>query len=158
MFVRYFVELPTPPEVVEQHLTRSPQEWLPRLATEANERGDALLADVGVGEKLRVARRVAVEIGRPTHLGETVVIPLTWIPVRAAGLLPSLEADLEIAALGADRTQLAINARYEPPLGMIGRALDRAVLHRVAEATLKDFLDHVAETITERREGARAAG
>jgi hypothetical protein len=29
----------------------------------------------------------------------------------------------------------------------LGRAIDRAVLHRVAEATLKDFLDHAAEAL-----------
>ena len=29
----------------------------------------------------------------------------------------------------------------------MGRALDRAVLSRVAEATLKDFLDRVAERL-----------
>ena len=45
-------------------------------------------------------------------------------------------------------TQLAISARYEPPFGAIGRLVDRAVLHRVAEATLKDFLDRVGMAVT----------
>ena len=40
-------------------------------------------------------------------------------------------------------TQVAISARYTPPLGALGRAIDRAVLHRVAEATLKDFMDRL---------------
>jgi hypothetical protein len=158
MFVRYFVELPMPLEVMEKNLTRSPQTWLPGLASIANERGDSLLAEVGFGEQVRVARRVAVEIGTPAHLGTTVIIPLAWTPVHAAGLLPSLEADLEIAPLGADRTQLAINARYEPPLGMMGRAVDRAILHRVAEATLKDFLDRVADALLDQKDDAKAAG
>jgi hypothetical protein len=158
MFVRYFVELPTPSEVVESNLTRSSHSWLPGLASIANERGDALLAEVGFGEKVRVARRVTVEIGSPAHLGTTVVIPLAWTPVHAAGLLPSLEADLEIAPLGAGRTQLAISARYEPPLGLMGRAIDRAILHRVAEATMKDFLDRVRDALIDQKDDARAAG
>jgi hypothetical protein len=58
-----------------------------------------------------------------------------------------MDADLEVAPLGDGLTQLAISARYEPPLGALGRAIDRAVLHRVAEATIKDFLDRVAERI-----------
>ena len=41
-----------------------------------------------------------------------------------------------------------MSARYVPPLGAVGRAIDRAVLFRVAEATLKDFLDHVAEALS----------
>jgi hypothetical protein len=49
--------------------------------------------------------------------------------------------------LGRDRTQLAISARYRPPLGAVGRVADRVLLHRVAEATVKDFLDQVGERI-----------
>jgi len=54
----------------------------------------------------------------------------------------------ELGPLGEDRSQLAISARYRPPLGVVGRAVDRVLLHRVAEATLKDFLDRVGEAIT----------
>ena len=79
------------------------------------------------------------------------MIPLHWAAAGATGLFPSLDADLEIAPLGPDRTQLAMSARYVPPLGAVGRAIDRAVLFRVAEATLKDFLDHVAEACRRRR-------
>jgi hypothetical protein len=43
-----------------------------------------------------------------------------------------------------------MSARYVPPFGVVGRAMDRAVLSRVAEATLKDFLDRVAERILEK--------
>ena len=59
--------------------------------------------------------------------------------------VPSLDADIEVGELGPERTQLSISARYTPPLGSLGRVLDRALLHRVAEATVKDFLDRVAE-------------
>jgi len=69
------------------------------------------------------------------------------VAVGAAGLFPSLEADLEIAPLAQGRTQLAMSARYMPPLGALGRAIDRTVLFRVAEATLKDFLDRLAAAL-----------
>jgi hypothetical protein len=75
-------------------------------------------------------------------------LPLTWEPLGLDGLLPRLEADIEIGPLGQDRTQLAISARYRPPLGAVGRTIDRVLLHRVAEATLKDFLDRVGAAIT----------
>jgi hypothetical protein len=74
-------------------------------------------------------------------------LPLTWEPIGMEGLLPRLEADLEVGSLGGGRTQLAISARYRPPLGAVGRAVDRVLLHRVAEATVKDFLDRVGAAI-----------
>jgi hypothetical protein len=36
---------------------------------------------------------------------------------------------------------------------VIGRALDKALMHRVAEATVKDFLDRVGDRLA-RRSGA----
>jgi hypothetical protein len=77
-------------------------------------------------------------------------------PVGLEGLLPRLEANLELGSLGQDRTQLAISARYRPPLGVVGRAVDRVLLHRVAEATLKDFLDRVGQAIALSQPGGAA--
>jgi hypothetical protein len=144
MFARYFVEIPLPTERVEHLLTHDPGSWLPGLAEHANRRGDELLADVGFGEKIRVAREVAIAVGAPVRAGSKTLLPLRWVPSGAPGLFPSLEADLEIAPLGPERTQLAMSARYAPPLKAVGRVIDRVVLFRVAEATLKDFLDGVA--------------
>jgi hypothetical protein len=44
-----------------------------------------------------------------------------------------------------------MSARYVPPLGAVGRTIDRALLSRVAEATVKDFLDRVADAIMSER-------
>ena len=148
MFARYFVELPLSTEQVERLLTGDPETWLPGLAGKANRRGDDLLAEVGFGDTIRVARPVSITIGRPVQAGTKIVLPLAWVPSGGVGLFPSLDADLEIGPLGQDRTQLAMSARYSPPLKAVGRAIDRIVLFRVAEATLKDFLDGVASTLT----------
>jgi len=147
MFARYFVELAMEAEDVERALFRDPQAWVPGLARTANHGGDALLAEVGFGTEIRVARTIAIEFGDPVRMSSKTVAPMRWVAVGAAGLFPSLEADLEIAPLAQGRTQLAMSARYVPPLGALGRAIDRAVLFRVAEATLKDFLDRVAAAL-----------
>jgi len=147
MFARYFVELPIEPGQVEHALTRAPETWVPGLAEQANHRGDSLLAEVGFGDDVRVARRVAIEFGQPVRAASKLVLPLRWTAAGASGLFPALEADLEVAPLGPERSQLAMSARYEPPFGPIGRAIDRTVLFRVAEATLKDFLDRVAAAL-----------
>jgi hypothetical protein len=148
MFVRYYLELPLPHQRVEQALLGSPPEWVAALAGQAQQRGDGLLAEVGVGPLGgRLGRRVAVRLGEPVRFPSMTSLPLTWEPLGLEGLLPRLEADIEIGPLGEDRTQLAVSALYRPPLGAVGRAADRALLHRVAEATLKDFLDRVGEAI-----------
>jgi hypothetical protein len=148
MFVRYYLELPLPPGTVEEVLLGAPPQWLSTLAGDAHRRGDDLLAEVGVGPLgARLGRRVAVRLGKPVRFPSMTSLPLTWEPLGSGGLLPRLEADLEVGPLGGDRTQLAISARYRPPLGAVGRTIDRVLLHRVAEATVKDFLDRVGEAI-----------
>ena len=141
------------PEDVAHALARDPREWLPGLAKRANHQGDMLLAEVGFGEVVRIKRTVVVELGDSVRSGSKIVFPLRWVASGASGLFPSLDADLEVAPLRPGRTQLAMSARYDPPFGAMGRAIDRAVLSRVAEATLKDFLDQVAEMIAEKRDG-----
>jgi hypothetical protein len=147
MFARYYVELPLPPEVVERALARDPRLWLPGLAEHANHRGDVLLAEVGFGKRIRIRRTVRLELGGPVRSGSKVAFPLRWAASGPAGLFPSLDADLEVAPVGDGRTQLAMSARYVPPFGGVGLVIDRAVLSRVAEATLKDFLDRVGAAI-----------
>lgn len=148
MFARYFVELPVESERVEGVLAgAAADDWLPGIARDANHRGDVLLAEVGFGDDVRIARQVAIELGETVRMPTKTVVPLRWNATGPAGLFPALDADLEIAPLGPHRTQLAMSARYVPPLGPIGRAIDRAMLFRVAEATLKDFLDRVGEAV-----------
>ena len=145
MFVRYFVEIPTPFEAVEPVLFNGPEGWIPGLAQEAGDRGEELLTEVGFGQGgRRVRREVQISVGETMRFPSKTVLPISWRPASGNRLLPALEADLEIAPLGPSRTQLAFSARYDPPLGPIGQAIDRALLHRVAEATVKDFLDHTA--------------
>jgi hypothetical protein len=76
-------------------------------------------------------------------------LPLAAGRVEQALLDPPAEWLSAMAgnAQGGGRTQLAISARYRPPLGAVGRAVDRVLLHRVAEATVKDFLDRVGAAI-----------
>jgi hypothetical protein len=149
MFARYFVEIPLARSDVEAALSEDPRRWLPGLANAAHRRGDQLLAEVGFGDALRIEREVRVEIGPPSRTPSTTVLPLSWEASDHPGLFPSLDAELEVAPLGPSLTQLGINARYVPPFRAIGRALDRAVLSRIAEVTLKDFLDHVAVAVSE---------
>ena len=147
MFARYYVELPIDAGEVERALSRSPEAWLPGIAGKASTRDERLLAEVGFGDEVRFEKEVEIQFGTPIRTPTKTIIPIHWSAVGTPGLFPELDADLEVAPLGAHQTQLSISARYVPPLGAVGRVIDRAVLHRVAEATLKDFLDHVSEAL-----------
>ena len=72
-------------------------------------------------------------------------LSLRWEPVGRDGLLPSLDATIELGPLGQDRTQVAISAQVQQPGP--GQGIDRGLAQRVAEATLKDFLDQLGHAI-----------
>jgi len=118
MFVRYYIELALPAAQVERALVDHPPGWLAELAGPAQQRGDELLGEVGVGPLgARLGRRVAIELGEPVRFPSMTSLTLTWEPIGLEGLLPRLDADIELGSLSEDRTQLAISARYRPPLG-----------------------------------------
>jgi len=162
MFVRYFTDVERPFEILEPVILDAPERWLPAIASDAESKANRLLTEVGFGAgRVRLEKGVVVEIGSPQRLEGKAVVPMTWTPEDAGRLFPRLEADIELSAFGAQRSQVAISARYQPPMGVLGRAVDRAMLHLVAEATIKDFLDRVAESLEgrlSRRMRASAAG
>jgi len=152
MFIRYYLDLQLPFEDVERALLHEPEAWVPGIALSAERGGQRLLAEVGfdVDDSRRVDKEVEIELGDPYVIPSKTMLPIAWKATSAERIFPQLEADIEIAPLGPSRTQLSISARYRPPLGAVGRALDKALLHRVAEATVKDFLDRVGERLRDR--------
>jgi hypothetical protein len=144
MFLRAYVELNLPIAEVEAALLRTPAEWIPGLASTAEERGDQLLAEVGFPVSgFQLGKRVEVELGAPVRTPGRTWLPVTWRATGPSGIFPTLEGELEVAALGPHLTQLGLSARYKPPFGLVGESLDRALLHRVAEATVLDFVERV---------------
>lgn len=155
MFVRCFIELAASYWEVDAALTSNGSEWLPDLATSAQEGGERRMAEVGFGKAVRVGRSVVVTVGHPARVAFKTLQPVSWRPAHAEALLPAMDAEIEVAPMGDARTQLAMTARYTPPFGLVGRVADRALLHRVAEATIKDFLERVAANVEERLRAAR---
>ena len=156
VFIRYYLDLSLPFEDVLDALLADPEVWLPGVALGAEDRGEQLLGEVGfsIDDDRRLSKEVHVELQPPYRMPGKTLLPLSWKATGPERLFPSLDADVEIAALGRSRTQLSISARSRPPLGVVGKALDRVLLHRVAEATIKDFMDRVGEGIGDRVSGA----
>ena len=109
----------------------------------------ASLVRVGpFGDVPGVSKLVRVRfIGPVKHDGVTTVW-LRWEATGAAsGLFPVLDADLLLTAEGPEKSQLMLNGCYRPPLGRLGAGLDRAVMHRVASATIHALLHSVADAL-----------
>jgi hypothetical protein len=58
-----------------------------------------------------------------------------------------MKGEIQVLPLDASRTQLSFKGSYDPPLGAVGRGIDRALLHRIAEATARDFLERLAKAV-----------
>jgi len=71
-------------------------------------------------------------------------LQLEWEAARRPHLFPFMRAELAIYPLAPSETQLDFSGRYEPPLGVLGSAMDSIVGHRVAEACVHQFVTDVA--------------
>jgi hypothetical protein len=97
---------------------------------------------------LDIGKDVAIEVGKPNDRGYAVFIPIRWRAASQAALFPTLEAELEIAPLSDDpahpMTQISILGRYRPPVGPFGAIGDAVIGHRIAEATVRNFVRDLA--------------
>jgi hypothetical protein len=110
------------------------------LATSAGAYGPGLtrVGVAGVSKLVRVQARVL------SWTDVSAGMALRWEAIGpGGGLFPVLDADLTLAPAGAG-TMLTLAGAYRPLLGPLGQALDRAILHRVAVATIRNFLVEVA--------------
>ncbi len=145
MFLRYYCELAQGFDATADRLLEAPESWLPVLASSASARAELLLAEVGFGlAGRRVGKQVRVRLGEAMRSPGRLVVPLTWLATGPSSLFPAFEGELEVGAMGSGWSQLVISVNYRPPLGAVGKTFDRLALHRVAEATIKDFLDRAA--------------
>jgi hypothetical protein len=102
------------------------------------------------GETPGVSKQVQVRLIGPVWRDGTTTVWLRWEATgRAGGLFPVLDADLLLKSEGLDKTRVKLNGCYRPPLGRLGAGLDRAVLHRVAAATIRALLRGIADTLAE---------
>ena len=148
MFLRGFVEILAPADVAGELLARLPETLIQSFALDAIDHGNTVLAEVGFPVAgRRLDKQVQIEVGSVVRTRSRTWLPIWWRATGAVILFPSLEGELEAAPLGNNRTQIGLSARYTPPFGAFGTTLDRMLLHRIAEATIHDFLQQVAAAL-----------
>jgi hypothetical protein len=105
-------------------LSQDPGQWLPDSRHLGEDRWTMDLHGVGM------TRTVATTVGRAWWAGTTQWRALSWEPLgdpddpeKVAKLLPSLDGELGLHTSG-DSVSLVLDARYRPPGGALGAALD----------------------------------
>jgi hypothetical protein len=122
--------------------------------------GKAQLANVGIkigNVPIYKHVRLQVENSRVAAHRASVMLAISWTAVGGPPLFPSMEGTLHAYPCGPQSTRLTLNARYDPPMGALGNMIDRALMHRLAQSTMHDFVLRLAATLTDelRRENEK---
>lgn len=123
-----------------------------QAASEAARTGDGStgLARVGpLGPVRGLSRVVEVQLGELVAHEDSAQLAVRWeVAGPGGGLFPALDADIALTRAGERATTLTLTGVYRPPLGSVGAGLDQAILHRVAVATIRDFLSRVGAALS----------
>jgi hypothetical protein len=145
--VRTFLPVVGPAAALMAAFAGDPGRWMPDARN-----GEAWYVTVRAGS---LARTVRARLGAPWQAGAASWRTLTWDPVpehRAARaidrLLPTLDGELGLHLDPDGRTTLVLDARYRPPGGALGAAVDAVGLHRVARETVERLLEEVAARLS----------
>jgi len=147
VFLRESVEIERSMPEVWARLCRDSSRLLP-LADAASGDGEAQLLRVGprlAGRQLGVP--VEIRLGGIWTREGSVAVPIRWEAAAFGSLFPVLDGTLVFSPLSPERCRLELEATYRPPFEAFGDLLDRTLLHRVAESTIRSFLDRMAESL-----------
>jgi len=148
--VRAFDYVNHPYEPVRDALRQDAAGIFQKATQLARERSGEIVASLSVNlSGLQISREVALQIGALREEGSlfsrVAHIDLEWHAVESPGLFPTLKADFRIYPLSVTETQIDLSGEYEPPLGVLGGAIDAVVGHRLAEASVHRFVRAVVE-------------
>jgi hypothetical protein len=153
--LRVFDYVNRPYAKVRDGLTADPLAVFQRATSAAAARADALASElrarigpVEVAADIDI-RIVSVDEGISPLDTPATKITLEWRAAKNPGLFPMMRAVVSLYPLGPTETQLDLEGDYQPPLGPLGRVIDAAIGHRVAEASVHRFIEQVASYLRE---------
>lgn len=150
MFVQDFQVLDLPFEEVAGYVDAHAPSLIDAAFAGARVDGERLCTRVGPSRWPSLfSKTVEVRLAPLRLRGDALVLSFRWSSVGGAALFPILEGELELAPIGESETELKVRGQYDPPAGSLGRSLDRLLLHRVAEATVRAFLTRTCFAITD---------
>jgi hypothetical protein len=141
VFVRHSVHIDSPIVAVSLALAKGSSEWFPRLEEPSLSAVGPQVAGVGIRKK------VAVEFGEPVAAGSWTEVPISWKATSIHKLFPVMTGKIELAPGDSRNTRLTVCGMYEPPFGQLGKHVDDAFMHRVAEATVRDLAESIGKRL-----------
>jgi hypothetical protein len=123
-----------------------------KASTRAESVASELRVDLG---KIRVGADIEIHIQQVSDRDRQGWAPartqldLAWQAAGSPRWFPVMKATLSIYPLTDRETQLDLIGHYAPPFGVLGKALNALVGHRIAEACVHRFLRDVAEHLRE---------
>lgn len=141
-----------PFETVSRALSSEPLTVFQAATKTAAARANSLVAELHVDlGGIKLGADIAIRIRDISHLpaqgldGPSTVIYLEWEAASHPHLFPFMKAELAIYPLTTTETQLDFSGIYEPPLGVVGSAMNAVAGHRIAESSVHRFVSEVAE-------------
>jgi hypothetical protein len=144
MFVRYETHIESPFEDALEVFASPAHSWVPDLTVDPGGGNVFVRSELGTAF---VAKEVKMYAREAFVRPDRAVIPLRVVASGASGLFPELDADLELLPDGEDGCKLVLQGTYRLPLGHVGELLDRKLLHGLREASLKNFVQRVADIL-----------
>ncbi len=133
-------------EPLEALLRGDPERWLPG----AERMGEQLIFELSPGPPAqRVRRKVRATLSRVQPFGHGVVVNVEWQALRHPELYPTLTGALRLERAGPGHCRLTFDVTYRPPAGRVGAVVDQALMHRVGEASLRDFVARLVSRLAE---------
>lgn len=157
--IRTFDYVNKPYEQVRDALRNDAAGILRSATKDAEVRTGELVASLSVDLKgFEVSKEISIRFGdireeAGARLSHVTHVQLEWQAKDGPGLFPTMKADLSVYPLSATETQIDLRGKYEPPLGLLGGAIDAIAGHRIAEAVVHRFVTGLAERLRRRPPG-----
>jgi hypothetical protein len=87
---------------------------------------------------------VKTELGESPNGRPATKVEIEWKAAHRPGMFPTMRATLSVYALTATETQLDFAGTYDPPLGVVGDAVDATAMKGVAKQSVDGFVHGIA--------------
>ncbi len=98
---------------------------------------------------IEVHRKISIEVqsveDADTELSRKMIVNLQWKAASSEFLFPTMTADLNVFPIKDNETQLDFRGHYEPPLSILGKAVDAIMGQQIAESCVQHFVTEVAD-------------
>lgn len=153
--IRAFDYVNQPYEPVRDAIKQNALDIFRRATKLAEDRSGDVAASLSVNlAGLNISKDIQIKVGEisesssgSAELARVTRVPLTWQAHESPGLFPAMQAELKVYPLSFTETQVELSGQYDPPMGVLGSAVDAVVGHRLAEASVHRFVRAIVERL-----------